>query len=919
MDLLTSLLGRAGYLPHGFCITWSPGLLWSMVGANAVISLAYFSIPLALLKFGRQRRDLPHRHLLWLFSAFIFACGVTHAMHIWTFWQPYYGLQALSMVVTAVISLVTAVVLWRLIPHAVRIPTPQQLAGVVSTLETEVAQRRSAEEQLAESEQSLALTLSSIGAGFIGTDRHGRVQHMNLVAERVLGWTPEQASGQSIWDVFEREGRDPTLRNRNPVDVLAELGYGMDDAQHVVAVARDGRHTDVEVKAALKRAEDGTVRGMVVVFRDLTQQIKADATAAQMAAIVESSNDAIIGKTLDGRITTWNQAAVTLFGYSAEDAIGQPVQMLIPAERLHEEMRILANLARGQPVAPFETQRLRRDGRRVDVSISVSPIRNAYGKIVGASKIATDLSHRQLARDAQLRAERLETENQKILETTRLKSLFLANMSHELRTPLNAVIGFADLLQAGAIPVDSPKHQQYLGHIGTSGRHLLQLINDVLDLSKIEAGKFEFSPEPVQLQALVQEVVDVQQTSIQRKGLSVSTELDGTLTGLVLDGTRLKQVLYNYLSNAIKFTPDGGCITVRAMAEGSRRFRLEVQDSGIGIDSNKLAELFTEFQQLDSGPTKRHQGTGLGLALTKRLVQAQGGSVGVSSTPGVGSVFYLVLDRVHRPAQGPSGGEMAPWLLVVADGPQRQALIVDGLAGSGLAVDVAGNGQAALQQSRSRVYSAMTLDLMLPDQSGLSLLAQIRAGGLNREAPVLAVAMNSAQGEPANFQIADLLAKPINTQEVVAAMARVPATGPRPRRVLVVDDDPQALDLMCAVLSSLGIHAMGEPGGLQALRNIQTHQPDAIVLDLMMPGFDGFATLDALRRQPRWQETPVFIWTSMLLTEAEAALLAQSASAILRKGGGTLQPLLVSLRQWRPARTAAQEAASAQGAPLPDV
>ncbi len=901
MDLLTSFLGRNGFLPHGYCFTWSPSLLWSMVGADAVITAAYFSIPLAIMSYTRQRPDVPHRPLAWLFSAFILACGLTHAMDIWTIWQPDYGLQALTKVTTAVVSLLTAVMLWRLIPQALRIPSAQQLAGVISSLEAEVAQRRSAEEHLAETEQSLALTLDSIGAGFIATDRQGLVRHMNAVAEQILGWQLAQAQGHSIWEVFEREGRVPDVLARNPVDALIEIGYGMANVQHVVAVARDGRRTSVEVKAALNRTSDGTVRGLAVVFRDMTQQMQADAVANRLAALVESSNDAIVSTTLDGRITTWNRAAEALFGYSAAEAIGQPVQMLIPPDRQHEELRILAELARGQRVATFDTQRLRRDGQLVDISLSLSPIHDTQGRIVGASKIATDITQRRLMNDARRLAERLEAENQQIQEANRLKSLFLANMSHELRTPLNAVIGFADLLHAGAVPADSPKHQQYLGHIGSSGRHLLQLINDVLDLAKVESGKFEFFPEPVDLPALVREVLEVQLAAIQRKRLEVSTELDPALTGLVLDAARFKQALYNYISNAIKFTPEGGRIVVRARPEGAQRFRLEVQDSGVGIAAGDLARLFTEFHQLDAGPTKRHQGTGLGLALTRRLVQAQGGSVGVRSTLGAGSVFHLVLDRVCGRATEPGSGSPSPWLLVVAPDEQRQARMLDGLAGSGLAVDVAGSRAVALQQAQARAYSALSLDLVLPDESGLALLAQIRAGGPSREAPVLGMAMTATSGAAAAFHIADVLAKPIRTQEVVLAMSRLAGAGVRPRRVLVVDDDPLALDLMGAVMAGLGITAAFEPGGREALSRLDLHQPDAIILDLMMPGFDGFATLDALRQLPAWRETPVFIWTSMILTEAEVALLSQSASAILHKGGGLLEPLLESLRRWRPA------------------
>ncbi|MBC7701166.1 HAMP domain-containing sensor histidine kinase [Aquabacterium sp.] len=266
--------------------------------------------------------------------------------------------------------------------------------------------------------------------------------------------------------------------------------------------------------------------------------------------------------------------------------------------------------------------------------------------------IITDVTAVMQAEASHRKLERLELENRQMLEASRLKSQFISNMSHELRTPLNAIIGFSDLLAMGLVPAGSPKHGEYLGHIGSSARHLLHLINDVLDMSKVESGKFEFFPEPVDLKQLVSELGDVLHPSMQRKSIQFEVKIDAALSGLVLDLARLKQVLYNYLSNAIKFTPSGGHVTVSARAEGPDRFRLEVEDDGIGIAPDDLPRLFVDFQQLDAGYNKLHQGTGLGLALTRRLVEAQGGSVGVRSTLGLGSVFHVVLDRVQQSQSG---------------------------------------------------------------------------------------------------------------------------------------------------------------------------------------------------------------------------------------------------------------------------
>ncbi len=542
-------------------------------------------------------------------------------------------------------------------------------------------------------------------------------------------------------------------------------------------------------------------------------------------------------------------------------------------------------------------------------------VENAIERLAMARAMQAE---RHRADASRTRALLLEGENRQIQEANRLKSQFLANMSHELRTPLNAIIGFAELLHGGAVPPESPKHQTFLGHIGSSGRHLLRLIDDVLDLSKVEAGKFEFFPEPLELPLVVQETIDILQTQIQRKHLRFVTDIEPTLSHLVLDAARLKQVLYNYLSNAIKFTPEGGSITVRAHASGARHFRLEVEDTGAGIAAADLPRLFTAYQQLDAGVAKRHEGSGLGLALTRRLVELQQGSVGVRSTPGVGSVFHAVLNRMHGTDAARSAEEVGrlaapaePRLLAIQNVRDRPTQLVPALTEAGFLVDAAATGALAVQRAHGRAYDAIMLDLQLPDARGLGVLARIRAGGPSRDSPVVGMTMPGQAGTAATFAIADVLCKPIRGEEVVAAMARFRRPGTSPTNVMVIDDDPLALDLMRATLKAIGIDAVCLLDGREALRQLEQHRPDAIVLDLLMPAFDGFAVLDALQAMPAWRNTPVFIWTAMMLTDPEFASLGRSASAILNKGGGSLDATLEALRRWRPTAAPASSASAA--------
>ena len=547
------------------------------------------------------------------------------------------------------------------------------------------------------------------------------------------------------------------------------------------------------------------------------------------------------------------------------------------------------------------------------------------GRLTRILGLITDITERKLGEELRLHGVRLEAENRQIQEANRLKSEFLANMSHELRTPLNAVIGFAEILRSGAVSDDSQKRDEYLGYIAASGRHLLQLINDVLDLSKVESGKFEFFPEPVDLPKVLKEVAGVLQGEAARKGITVAIKNGSGLEGLSLDPSRLKQVLYNFLSNAIKFTGHGGRVVLRSSAEGPDQLRLEVEDNGIGIAASDQALLFTPFQQINAGTAKQHQGTGLGLALTRRLAELQGGSVGLRSKPGEGSVFFVLLPcrasaaRQPQPQPQPqpqspspslvsttSAGSLlrpgAPRVLVIEDDVSDQARLVQLLGTAGFQVDVAGTGEAALRLFASRRYDAITLDLLLPDRSGLEVLATLRESADNGDVPVVVVTMVTETSSLAGFRISDVLTKPIRPDEVVGALRRAGLRTAAAPRVMVVDDEASARDLMAATLQSIGITALCMADGRSALAGLDEHRPDAMVLDLMMPGLNGFDVLHALRQRPEYLQLPVFIWTSMNLSPAELAGLASSAHMLVSKGQGGIETLAQQIRGWRAGR-----------------
>jgi CheY-like chemotaxis protein len=356
------------------------------------------------------------------------------------------------------------------------------------------------------------------------------------------------------------------------------------------------------------------------------------------------------------------------------------------------------------------------------------------------------------------------------------------------------------------------------------------------------------------------------------------------------------------VSNALKFTPEGGRVIVRALPEGPDNFRLEVEDTGLGIDPRDLGSLFVEFQQLEAGAAKRHQGTGLGLALTRRLVEAQGGTVGVRSTPGKGSVFHAILPRRARPADAitlpPSGAQrLGPrTVLVVEDDERDRAAISSALSAAGYTIELARTGVDALACCRERAFDAITLDLLLPDMSGLDLLIALRGETRTRATPVVVVSVAPDVGVIAGFAVHDVLRKPLDRDALVGALERAGVRPDRQGGVLVVDDDDVALRLMDATLAQLGYVSITRSSGAAGLAAAQELHPAAVVLDLMMPEMDGVEFLDRFRRIPAHARTPVLIWTMKDLTSEEHAKLRESAQGIVSKSGDTPSTVVAQLR-----------------------
>lgn len=627
-------------------------------------------------------------------------------------------------------------------------------------------------EALQASNDKINSILESITDLFYSLDREWRFVDMNRHTEARFRKSREELIGKVIWEVY------PETVNSS---LFINLHKAIDEMRpvHFELASRIAPGVWFEAHAY------PSLEGLTVYLREITERKQAEITNQLLVAIVESSEDAIVSKTLEGIITSWNKGAEHVFGYSAQEAIGKSITMLIPPDRIDEEPAILQRIREGKRVEHYETVRQRKDGSLIDISLSISPIKDEEGKIVGASKIARNISESKRAERERLQL--LESERLARNEAeaaNRIKDEFLATLSHELRNPLNVILGYAEVLLRSEEAKRSPFVKRTGEILKRNALAQSQLVRDLLDLSRLHMGKLSLNRETVSLGSIIDNAVETVHVEASKKGIEIRVEAPEEVLFIYADPLRMEQVVWNLLNNAVKFTPSEGIITVR-LASKNEHAILQVEDTGQGIDPGFLPHVFEMFRQADATQSRRHSGLGIGLALVEQLVQLQDGSVAVYSEGlGKGARFTVTLplsSEMERPLMTDDQTETNALqdlrILVVDDSQDTIEMLRHLFEMDGAVVATASSGKEALKIIEQNEFDVMLSDISMPGMDGFELLRLLRAlpGGV--DLPVLALtgfgrAEDVKRAEAEGFF--SHVTKPIDLAQLVEILSNLP-------------------------------------------------------------------------------------------------------------------------------------------------
>jgi len=713
---------------------------------------------------------------------------------------------------------------------------------------------------------------------------------LEAAGHRVDPWQPEQADAPA--DVVIAAG-------------LGEVKMAAESPCHVIAVVEETELIGVRRFGArlcdfcVAPVRDGELLSRLAVLAARPGRAESQLHHL-MALAVESTSDIVEVTDTEAVVQYVNTAFEKTFGIAAADAIGKTVGALIRSGA-HEPgffEELDATLGRGETWRGTIISQAS-DGRHVHMDSRITPIINSEGVMTHHMGVKRDISDRLARREALLEANRaLEQARDTAVAASRAKSEFLANMSHELRTPLNAILGYSEMMLEDCDDGDSQVKKDLL-RIRRAGSHLLELINDVLDISKIEANRIELAPESVSLMELAEGVSSTITPLAMKNNNRFVVDCPPGLGLIYVDRTRLRQIVLNLLSNACKFTSEGEVrLTIKSVdRDGDPWIEISVKDTGIGISEEEQAKLFRPFVQADSSTTRKFGGTGLGLVISKRLVDMMQGEITLESEPGKGATFTVCLPAEDEPTltlpvsfPGSTGRGRDPVVLLIDDDLGVLELAERTLTRRGFRVCMASSGSEGIEMAGRLRPDAILLDVKMPGMSGWEVLSTLKLSEATAQIPVVMLSVMRQQAIGEALGAVDYLLKPVDKNALVDTLRRhihgANAT------VLVVEDDEPTRELMKRTLEKAGHGVRLAENGQVALQQLEKGAPDIIVLDLMMPVMDGFTFLRHLRASDEHSEVPVIVATARVLSADERNALAVSAEQVIEKTAHSHEEML---------------------------
>ena len=768
----------------------------------------------------------------------------------------------------------------------------------------------------------------------IATDAKGVIQIFNVGAERMLGYTAAEVMNKitpaDISDPQEVIARAKALSIElaTPITpgfeaLVFKASRGIEDIYELTYFRKDGsRFPAVVSVTALRDAQDAII-GYLLIGTDNTARKQVEEERQKLdqrlrdqhfytRSLIESNIDAMMTTDPRGIITDVNKQTEALTGCTRDELIGAPFKNYF-TDSSRAEASINRVLSEGK-VTNYELTARARDGKLTVVSYNATTFHDRDRRLQGVFAAARDMT--ELKRFEQT----LQQKNVELEDASRMKSEFLANMSHELRTPLNAILGFSELLRDGMLGDMTDQQRGFIGNIFNSGEHLLSLINDILDLSKVEAGKMLLDLEPVQVSSLFVNSLSIIKGKAATRDIRLDIDVAEDLGSIRADARKVKQIVYNLLSNAVKFTIDGGQVTLRAgrvpraeagqlsgswtgrtfpMADSefAEFLEISVTDSGIGISPEELEQLFKPFSQIDSSLARKFEGTGLGLAMVKLLAELHGGTVAAESAVGEGSCFtvWLPLRAPEEGALTSAKAPAAPSYRGAGGGVHR--------AGGGRRLQSRGNDPRAtrsgglqssarrlrLGRAGSRGAAAAVADHLghhAAQHGRWEFLSRLKLVPALKRIPIVIISIVAAFTKGFALGAAAIMQRPIFRKELRESLVELglfPLSQGQTLKVLVVDDDPKAVELIAVRIMGLASTVLRAYGGREAIDIVRQELPDLIVLDLMMPEVNGFDVVEALNEQPNTARIPILVVTAKRITAEDRAKLSGYVTTIMEK------------------------------------